>query len=148
MNHIEIKDILPDPNKNVYEEVKRQHPHTILLKYARAIEEKYDQKLRGNVTSSSDIDSEKLIIYSFYLIAEIGRGYSYRLLDIESIDKGKIYPLNISLIGQISSGQLVVNDPEELEVALIKIFENPFTQQLILNMLAQIDIYNASKEEL
>ena len=85
MNIEDLKDLLPDPNNSNYEKLKKEHPYNILLDYARVIEQKYPSKLAGIVTEATDVTSEKLLSYAFYILASIGTGYSYRLLEIEPL---------------------------------------------------------------
>jgi len=140
----DLKNLLPDPDKSNYEKIKAEHPYNILLKYAQAIEEKYPTKLSGVVTEANDVTSEKLLSYAFYILAAIGNGYSYRLLELEPLS-GEMYPLKITIFEKYPQPLTEVKSHDELEIALQKVLKSGFTHTLILNLLAQIELYNEHK---
>ncbi|MFW5872245.1 MAG: hypothetical protein ACOCUT_03985 [bacterium] len=142
---IDLNNLLPDPNGDNYEKIKAEHPYNILLKYAHAIEAKYPTKLAGIVTESKDLTNNSILSYAFYITASIGTGYSYRLLELESTS-GEIYPLSITIFEKHPQKLDVVSTPIELENALQGVLKSGFTHTLILNLLAQIDLYNESRK--
>lgn len=146
MTPIDIKDLLPDPDSSTYDKLKLEHPYTILLRYARAIEDKYPGELEGVVTEAADVAGNKLIGYAFYILAAIGNGYSYRLLEVESIS-GEMYPLEISVFEKHPRKLTEVNNHIELENTLQTVFKSGFVHTLILNLLAQVKFYNESRSE-
>ncbi len=146
MTPTDIKDLLPDPDSSTYEKLKLEHPYTILLKYARAIEEKYPGELAGVVTEAADVTSEQLLGYAFYILAAIGNGYSYRLLELEATS-GSMYPLKISVFERHPRNLTEVSNHVELENALQSVFRSGFVHTLLLNLLAQVKFYKESRSE-
>jgi hypothetical protein len=140
----DIINILPNPNNINYEQIKKEHPYNILLKFAHAITEKYPGKLEGIITESSDITQAKLLTYAFYLLAPIGKGYSYRLLELEPTN-GEMYPLRILIFETNTQELAIVNSGDSLEKTLQDVFKMGFTQTLILNLLSQVDLYNENR---
>jgi|GEM_PF-2660365 hypothetical protein len=145
MSTIVLKDLLPDPGNIDYEKIKAEHPYNILLKYAKVIEEKYPSKLSGIITESTDVTSEKLLSYAFYILAAIGNGYSYRLLELEPLT-GNMYPLKITIFEKHPQHLAEVKTHFELEKVLQDVLRSGFTHTLILNLLAQIELYNESRK--
>ena len=147
MTPLEIKDLLPDPDKANYEEIKASYPYNILQKYASAIDEKYPQKLSGIIVESTDISNDKLLSYAFYILASIGNGYSYRLLEL-SPTTTEMYPLKVTVFDKIPQELSDnISTPKKLEEVLQKILKGAFVHTLILNLLAQVDLYNESRNE-
>jgi hypothetical protein len=144
MSTIDLMNLLPEPGKNNYEKLKAEHPYTILLKYAEVIEKKYPKKLSGIITEGTDATSEKRLSYSFYLLATIGNGYSYRLLELEPLSV-EMYPLNITVFEKNPQKSIEVKTHLELENVLQDVLRSGFTHTLILNLLAQIELYNESR---
>lgn len=145
MNPIDLKTLLPDPSQINYEKIKAEHPYNILLKYAKVIEEKYPSQLSGEIQESTDVTNSELLSYGFYILASIGNGYSYRLLDLEPIS-AEMYPLSITVFENHPQHLPKVESPLELENALQSVLKSGFTHTLILNLLAQIDLYNESRK--
>lgn len=146
MTPIDIKDLLPDPDSSTYEKLKLEHPYTILSKYARAIEDKYPGELAGVVTEAVDATRDKLFGYALYILAHIGNGYSYRLLEVEPTS-GSMYPLKITVFEKYPRNPTEVNDHVELENALQAIFRSGFVHALLLNLINQVKFYNESRSE-
>jgi hypothetical protein len=139
-------DLLPDPSKDNYEKLKKEHPFNILAKYSKAINEKYPGKLNGIVTESADVTGERLINYAFYIFAAIGKGYSYRLLEVVPTT-GEMYPLKVILFERYPQELSQVNDYLELENLLHGIIKMGFTQTLLMNLVSQVDLYNESRNQ-
>ena len=145
MTLVDIKKLLPDPDRQEYESLKTEHPFNVLSKYGNAIGEKYSGKLNGIATESADITSERLISYAFYIVAAIGKGYSYRLLELTPTSI-YTYPLKVTLFENYPQELKVVNNYLELENTINSIIQMGFTKTLFLNLLAQIDLYNESRD--
>jgi hypothetical protein len=146
MTFNEMVGLFPVPNQNDKERIKGEHPYTILSKFAEAIAKSYDEKLIGVVAETTDITSNNILGYSFYLVAQIGKGYSYQLFELES-SVGGVYPLKLTVFAKHSSSVMTdINNSTDLENALVKVFGFEFTKSLILQMLVQIDIYNESQK--
>lgn len=142
-----IEDLLPDPEGANYEKLKKENPYNILRKYAQIFEKKYPGKISGVITESTDAMNDRTIHYAFYILASIGNGYSYRFLEIEP-ETGYMYPLNIKIFQNYPSDFKKVSSAEEFDYALREILSLSFTQNLILNLLAQVDLYNDSRNKI
>ena len=143
----ELKDLLPNPEDDPrYTELKEKHPYYILHKYAKVFQEKYPSKLFGAVTESKDVVSENLLSYALYVVANIGNGYSYRLLEVrpQSIE---MYPLEITVFERKPKNLNNIEDAENFETVLQDIFKSDFTRNLVLNLLNQVELYNESRED-
>lgn len=96
MTTIDIMSMLPDPHKDNYEQLKKEHPFNILSRYGEAISYKYPNKLDGIITETADVSGNRMINYAFFIQAAIGSGYSYRLLEVTptTVD---MYPLKVTI---------------------------------------------------
>ncbi len=146
MMHTDIQNILPDPSRDAYKKLKTQHPYNILSKYAKALGEKYPGKLEGIISESRDGISRGLIGYAFYIVAAIGRGYSYRLLEATPTT-ATMYPLRITLFEKHTHELPGVSDYLDFDNVLYEIFRAEFTQTLLVNLVIQVDGYNESRRE-
>jgi hypothetical protein len=142
----EIKDLLPNPDNSSYEKIKTEHPYNILLKYAQAFDAKYPNKLGGVVTEASGVNNETPVSFALYIVAAIGTGYSYRLLELTPLS-ANIYPLGVKVFEQSPHDLPQVESPLDLEKRLQEVLKSAFTQTLVLNLLAQIELYNESRKE-
>lgn len=142
----DINDLLPEPNRDNYEKLKREHPYNILIKYAKAINERYPRKLDGIITESTDVTQERFINYAFYIFAAIGNGYSYRLLEVTPTT-GEMYPLKVTLFERYPQELKLVTNYIEFENLMNHILQMGFTQTLLLNLYTQVDLYNESRNE-
>ena len=144
MTIIDIASLLPDPNKDSYEKLKREHPFNILTRYGQAICEKYPGKLDGIITESADTSGNGLIGYAFYISAAIGKGYSYRLLEVSptTID---MYPLKVTLFEKHPQVLPEASTPVEFENLLNTVIRMGFTQTLLMNLVSQVDLYRESR---
>lgn len=146
MSQINIQDLLPDPNILTYNKLKSEYPFNILSRYAKAIGEKYPKKLEGIISASADATNENLIGYVFYILAAIGRGYSYRLLEVVQTT-AEMYPLKVTLFEPNPQDLPLVSDYIAFENILNTIIRRGFTQTLLINLVAQVDLYNESRSE-
>lgn len=150
----DILDILPTPEGEGYMKIKARNPHSILNKYAKAVKEKYKNKLSATITESSieTHNSNSIISYSFYLTAPIGRGYFYKLIEItpvEKYDKKAVppYPIAVKLFDRNQQNLGIVYSENELLAKLNLIFQTQFVTNLILNILAQVELYNENQNK-
>ena len=144
MNPVDIASLLPEQDGATYQKIKEEHPYHILSKYADVIGYKYSGKLSGVVTESVDANNQNLISCAFYILAEIGTGYSYRLLELLP-SSGDNYPITVTIFEKTPQKFAEANTPLQLEEALQAVLKTGFVQSLILNLLAQIDIYRESR---
>lgn len=142
MTTIDIKNLLPEPNGSAYDKIKAELPYNILLKYAKAIDEKYNGKISAIVTETSS--NKNVIECAFYICAKIGNGYSYRFLEI-SPTTAEIYPVSMTIFENDNPLKLSkITNNEQLEESLQGFFQRRFFQGLILSLLAHI---NSSNQE-
>jgi len=150
MSKEEILSILPNEQSVAYSKIKSDNPYSRMLQYVDAINEKYKDKLSATVTENTITDpsnsSQTLICYSFYLSAQIGRGYLYRLFEVEPISNTD-YPINIKVFEKNPQDYGVANTPKEFDNILLSIFKSGFTSTLILNLIAQIELYNENRNK-
>lgn len=146
MNSIKIEDLFPEPNRDNYERLKREHPFNILSRYAQAIGLKYPGKLDGIITESTDVSKGNLINYAFYISAAIGKGYTYRLLDVTPTTI-QMYPLRVVIFEKNPQELNLVQDYLQFENLLNDIIRMGFTQTLLLNLVTQVDLYIESRSE-
>jgi len=150
MSKEEILTILPNIQSVDYLKIKSDNPYSIMLQYVDAINEKYQEKLSATVientiTTPSD-SSQALICYSFYLSAKIGRGYLYRLFEVEPINKTE-YPIKIKVFEKNPQDLCIANTPKDFDDMLLNIFKSEFTSTLILNLIAQIELHNENRNK-
>lgn len=150
MSKDEILNILPTPVGDEFAKIKDSSPYSIMLHYANAINEKYNGKLSATITESSMTESSDssatIISYAFYINAPIGRGYFYRLFEVIP-EKEISYPVNIKLFKKNTQDFGKAVSAEEFNSKLLSIFKSGFTSTLLLNLLAQIDLYNENKNK-
>lgn len=150
----DIKNILPDPNSSGYMNAKVQSPYAILLEFKTAINEKYNKKIVARVTESYKLinsetgEDKENIVFAFYLQAPIGKGYLYRLLEVEQI-KNDLYPVKVKVFQKYTTslGKAKYEDYESFYTDLFKFFKSSFVSTLILNLLGQVDLYNEYRNE-
>lgn len=149
MSKEEILNILPTPEGEEFKKIKENNPYSILLRYSDAINEKYKSKLSATITESSKIeksdDSETLPTYAFYISAPIGRGYFYKLFEVIP-EKNAPYPVDIKLFGKQLQDFGKAENPEDYNKKILEIFKSNFVSDLILNLLAQVDLYNEKEQ--
>lgn len=145
---VDPKNLLPsaDGNYDKIKEVKSELPYSILLKYAKIVSEKYPSKLEGVVIETSGTSKEQLLSYALYFLASIGKGFTFRLLEIEPLTNN-IYPVKVRLANDYPKKYKKINNSTELEETLNEIYSNSYTHSLIYNLLAQVDLYNESRNE-
>jgi hypothetical protein len=146
MTTMDIAGMLPDPNRDNYELLKKEHPFHILTRYGQAISQKYPGKLDGIITESADVSGNRMINYAFYILASIGKGYSYRLLEVSptTVD---MYPLKVTLFGKHPQALPEVSSSQEFENLLNDIIRMGFTQTLLLNLVSQVELYQESRNQ-
>ena len=152
MSKNEIIDILPTPGED-FVKLKENNPYNILLRYANAIKEKYNNKLSAKITETN---TQGKTNYTFYIRADIGRGYFYQLFDV-IFDRKSPYPIVINIFDDNStindfldgSSKLTkeVQTPEELNEELLAIFKSNSTSKTLLNLLAQVELAAERKEK-
>ena len=149
MSKEEILNILPTPEGEEFAKIKKSNPYNIMLHYSNAINEKYKGKLSATITESSMTESSNnsatVISYAFYINAPIGRGYFYRLFEITP-EKNAPYPVEIKLFEKDTQDFGKAETSEEFNNKLLSIFKSGFTSTLLLNLLAQVDLYNENKK--
>lgn len=150
MSKEEIINILPTPEGEEFEKIKLSNPYNIMLSYTNAINEKYKGKISATITESSKIDNtdnlKTIICYSFYVNAPIGRGYLYRLFEVTS-NNNSTYPVEVILFEKNPQNIGTAESPEKFNDLLIGIFKLGFTSTLILNLLAQVELFNEEKSK-
>lgn len=146
MTTIDIMSMLPDPDKDNYEQLKKEHPFNILSRYGVAISNKYPNKLDGIITETADVSGNRMINYAFFIQAAIGSGYSYRLLEVTptTVD---MYPLKVTIFEKYPQDLPEVKNYTEFEHLLNDVIQRGFTQTLLMNLLAQVDLYNESRSQ-
>lgn len=136
MTTIDIKDLFPEPNGSAeYDKIKSELPRNILSKYAKAIDAKYSGKISASVIDIKK--NENILGYAFYIDAEIGFGFSYRLLEVECSIQG--YPLEITFFKNEPQTEKNILDGSKLEEKLQLFFKEKFVRTLIFNLLAQVE---------
>ena len=154
MNTINFNSLLPNEDSSEFRVAKKESPYGFLIEYAKAFNEKYTGKLKAVVTQSfqtrskpvkNDVVKENLVV-ALYFEAAVGRGYLYRLLEIEQT-KSEPYPVVVKVF-QNSPGKLgVFKDHEAFQVRMLEFLGSGFVKTLILNLLAQVELYNESRNE-
>ncbi len=154
MNPIDFDKMLPSEDSDEFNKAKLELPYSILLAYADAINKRYKDKLSAYITESSHIinisDSldeirENLVI-ALSFEAAIGRGYLYRLLEIEQL-KTTSFPVQVKVFGNHTSLLGTYEDYDSFYPAIVKFLESGIVKNIILNLLAQVDLYRESRSE-
>ncbi len=137
----QILDILPDAKGNAFTQIEKDNPHSIMKDYANAINEKYKSKLLAKIVDS-DL-SKSVVNYEFYISAPIGRGYFYKLFETTSSISSP-YPLKISFFAK-ETQFFQCETVEEFNQQLLNIFKSQFTANLLLNLIAQVNLKELDK---
>ncbi len=154
MKKIDFNKMLPNENSEEFEKAKQELPYQILVSYAEAINEKYKGKLRAYVTESSllkntansnEVIKENLVM-ALSLEAAIGRGYLYRLLEIEQI-KSSTFPVRVKVFSNHTSVLGTYKNFDAFYQPIIKFLESSIVKTIILNLLAQVELYNESRNQ-
>ncbi len=126
---------------NTFPVIDTVTPVTILRKQAALLEKKTNGLVVAEVRSGIDYNSnvsvisrgqEVPLLHSFYLIAPALENYRYQLFRLkQSID---LYPIEVSA-GPIDD--VTVENEQQLEETLKKIFASEKTQKVIQSLIAQ-----------
>jgi hypothetical protein len=156
-----IKSILPENTPETTRKLKQESPYGILLEFSEAVNEKYNNLITARVTESIKVsptqnDSEKQNpVFAFYLQAPIGKGYLYRLLEVEQLTNG-LYPVSVKIFqnrtvslenNKRSKARGRFESYDEFYSALLNFFQTSFVSNLILNLIGQVELYNESRQE-
>jgi len=150
MNQFDFNSLLPEETSQEFKRVIAESPYRLLIDYSNALNKKYKPKLKCIITESyqlrtSDEIKENIVI-ALNLEAAIGKGYLYRLLEIEQLSGG-IFPVQVKVFQNNPSDLGKFDSYSSFESAILKFLNSGFVKTLILNLLAQVDLYNESRNE-
>lgn len=150
-NKDEIKKILPNVGEKHMQELKFSLPFAILQKFADSIKEKYEGKLSAKVVDSFKLspyytEEVYLPVISLYLIAPIDKGYYYRLISLQQLTNAP-YPVTIHILEDWSGFKGKCENDTELESKLVEFFKSATAANIILNIIAQVDLYNEMRSK-
>lgn len=154
MKKIDFNKMLPNENSEEFEKAKKELPYQVLISYAEAINEKYKGKLKAfvtessllkNVSNSNEVIKENLVM-ALSFEAAIGRGYLYRLIEIEQL-KNAVFPVKVKVFSNHTSVLGTYKEYESFYPAIIKFLESSIVKTIILNLLAQVELYNESRSQ-
>jgi hypothetical protein len=150
---IDFNSLLPSQNSQDYKRVKEDSPYAMLIEYSKAFNEKYNGKIVATVTESfqlrskpGSLETKENLVLALYLQAAIGSGYLYRLLEIEQI-KSEPFPVKVSVFQNSPSTLGTYKDYISFVNDIVKFLGSGFVKTLILNLLAQVELYNESRSE-
>lgn len=152
MKKVDLHSLLPSENSPKYEKLKNESPYSFLLEYSKVFNEKYKGKLIANVTESFQLrtrtnydEVKENLVVALYFQAAIGNGYLYRLLEVEQI-KNEPFPVRVKVF-QNNPGTLgTYKGYENFYSDITTFLGSGFVQTLILNLLAQVDLYRESRK--
>ena len=154
MKNINFNNLLPNEDSADYKNAKNESPYFFLINYSKAINEKYKGKLKAVVTESfqtrtkpgkDDVIRENLIV-ALYFEAAIGKGYLYRLLEVEQT-KSEPYPVVVNVFQNNPSKLGSFKDHHSFQKNMVDFLGSGFVKTLILNLLAQVELYNESRNQ-
>jgi hypothetical protein len=154
MKKINFDSILPEESSQDYVNVKLELPHSVLIEYAEAINKKYTNKLKAFVTESSRIKTNKSnfdeyqenLAYAFSFEAAIGQGYLYRLIEVEQTGTST-YPVKVKVFRDHTSHLGTYKDYNSFYTAIVGFLDSGIVKTIILNLLAQVELYNESRNQ-
>jgi len=153
MKKIDLKSLMPTESSSDYERVKRESPYSFLIEYADTFNGVYSEKLMANVTQSYQIrtkpgsgEIKENFVVVLYFQAPIGKGYLYRLLEIEQL-KSEPYPVRVNVFQNNPSTLGTYKEYGTFYQDITTFLGSGFVQTLILNLLAQVDLYRESRED-
>lgn len=144
----EIKRILPNSESAEFEEIKNKTPYGVLQDFAEAINETYKDKLSARIgeTYRQVEESVQNPVFALYLQAPIGKGYLYRLLEIEQLT-AEPYPVYAYVLQDIKGQLGEYKDYSTFYDGLLKFFKSNLVSTIILNMIGQVELYNESRKK-
>lgn len=152
----EIKSLLPKRNRNLDNDTKEKSPVRLLREYGDAIEESYPNYFNTKILTTSVINSEsnkrtpedEKLSYSFYLIANIGQGYYYKLLEVVPKKLEKPYPIDLMFFERNQSKPELIKSQAIFHRKMKSYFRSSFFDNVVNNLMGQVDLYNESRKEL
>jgi hypothetical protein len=147
----DIKKLLPDINNQRFEEIKKESPYAVLNLFASAVNDKYNKKITARVVETiktiktSTGEETDNPAFAFYLEAPIGKGYLYRLIEVQQVEK-TLYPIKVTLFEKEPSVLGVFTNYTDFLSEMGKLFSTGFVSTIILNLIGQVDLYNESRQ--
>lgn len=147
---LDIKHVLPNVSEKKIDDHKGNTPYGILIELSKAVNEKYNKKLFANVVESYKLkkdgkggDRENLV-FAFYFIAPIAKGYLYRLLEIEQI-AGSEFPVKLTVYENNPVSKGIFKQFDGFLEALSGFMQSSFVETLIINLMTQVELYEESR---
>lgn len=139
-------DLLPNPHKENYEDLRDNHPYWILDEYAEAICNKYEGRLRGYTNEIYNYTEPEVKNIKKYVL-ELHSNYSeFDLIRLNSFYLLEYYPIEISYYPNFDVVE-VVNNKEELIENLNNIISLGDIQNLIIKLIQQVEISKEIKQQ-
>jgi hypothetical protein len=149
---------LPEINEESKEEYKRKSPRKVLEAFEEAINEANYPKLSAFIAEATthaaltplllrqNIFSDEVQGLSFYLKADVGKGYFYRLFDVFSINPFSPYPVSVEIYLEDSMNKNILDSEEDLFNFLLSIFESDYTKDSFNYLVSQIEEFDKQNE--
>jgi len=149
MDKEQIKNILPKIGSEEEIKLKQISPRVVMNEFEEAIKESYPNYLSAFTTETTRIEQNgiEVLSYSFYLIAFIGKGYTYKLFELVPKKADAPYPVHLILFQNFPHNEGEINSQEMLQDKLLAVFKSGFTQNIIKNLIAQVELYNESRSD-